>query len=96
MDRSPSPLQEEYLDLGRKLAQAYPQKSFQNHCYWRIALDNTLGGRWDELRRRPAYRHLSPSELQQAVRLLQAYLEDETLLLRHNNNSLRWRGKVSP
>ena len=36
-----------YFNLAKELEKIYPLSSFKNHCYWRIALDNTFKNKWD-------------------------------------------------
>ena len=80
-----------YFDLAQKLEFRYHEFSFQNHCYWRIALDNAMQGRWDFQISRPAYKHLSIEQLKRTVSFLQSYLIDRELLLEHNQKSLDYR-----
>jgi hypothetical protein len=86
-------LEKKYFKLGNELPTNYPKKRFDNHCYWRIALDNTLGDKWDRLIDRPAYKNLSHEQLQQVISLLESYKTKEDLLVEHNEKSLQWRGK---
>lgn len=80
----------EYFDLGRKLEHLYDELDFKNHCYWRIALDNVLAAKWDLIIERPAYKNLTDNDLRQVIRLLNTYLDNRTLLLAHNRNSLNF------
>ena len=86
-------LKEKYFELAGRLEERYPDTSFRNHCYWRIALDNTLGARWDTVIGRPAYKHLTSARMESVVSLLEAYLQDRDLLMAHNQVSLKYRGK---
>ena len=83
----------EYFDLGKQLVQKYPHLQFDDHCYWRIALDNTLNNKWKNVIPPPAYRNLSEEQLDYTLHLLRSYLKDEQLLLEHNKNSLAYRVK---
>ncbi|MEL7145895.1 MAG: acetyltransferase [Bacteroidota bacterium] len=80
-----------YLKLGSTLEETYPHRSFKNHCYWRIAMDNVLSDRWDKHVQRPAYRNLSEEQLKEVVNLLEQYQTDELLLMTHNKQSLQYR-----
>ncbi|MEL7005355.1 MAG: hypothetical protein AAFN93_21870, partial [Bacteroidota bacterium] len=40
---------QKYFQLAETLEEQYPQLDFRNHCYWRIALDNVLQGKWEIL-----------------------------------------------
>lgn len=65
-----------------------------NHCFARIILDNLCGRPWREVIKAPAYKHLSPEQMQGAIELGQRYLVDPALCVEHNCNSLRYRGKL--
>ncbi|SHJ11896.1 hypothetical protein [Aquimarina spongiae] len=88
---------EQYYDvyemLPEKLAEKYPELSFDNHCYLRIALDNMASTKWDTVILRLAYKHLSLEQRKEIIRLLKAYFYDKSLLLRHNQQSLQYRKK---
>ncbi|MEM6517352.1 MAG: acetyltransferase [Bacteroidota bacterium] len=84
---------ETYQNLPEELPKIYPDLNFDNHCYLRIALDNTFKAKWDTKIKRPAYKNLNKPQLEQVLLLLNRYKTDSGLLLRHNKNSLRWRGK---
>lgn len=79
------------LQIAEELAQQYPQASFQNHCYLRIAYDVALGGRWDQIVASPAYQHLNPKTFSQAFKLLRAMYEDYYLVEKLNQVSLKYR-----
>lgn len=83
-----------YQSLPEKLAAHYPELNFSNHCYLRIALDNTVEAKWDTIISRPAYKNLKEEQLNNIRALLQRYFDDKALLLEHNQNSLRWRKKA--
>jgi hypothetical protein len=84
---------EMYFDLGNELAQMYKHLDFQNHCYWRIALDNTLSAKWKDVISAPAYKHLTEEQFSHVIGLLKEYKVDNELLLKHNMRSLEMRGK---
>lgn len=86
-------LERAYFQLGNKLPEVYQDRGFDNHCFWRIALDNVIGDKWNRQVKSPAYKHLSNDQLECVINLLNKYLVDPTLLERHNTNSLAWRGK---
>jgi hypothetical protein len=83
-----------YLDLGNALPRQYTHLNFDNHCYWRIALDNTLFAKWKDVVPAPAYRNITEEQLDFVIHLLKKYQEDEQLLHEHNRISLAYRGKV--
>ena len=80
-----------YLQLGSTLENTYPELTFKNHCYWRIALDNTLSEKWDNVIERPAYKNLTGEQLEKVVDLLDKYQSDKHLLMTHNKKSLQYR-----
>jgi len=84
---------EDYFAKAKDLEERYPNRTFRNHCYWRIALDNVLEAKWDTMIQKPAYQNLSPEQLNKVLALLDAYLVNESLLLEHNQISLAYRRK---
>ncbi|MGB3590329.1 MAG: acetyltransferase [Nonlabens sp.] len=87
-------LEKQYFELGNRLPKQYPNKNLDNHCYWRIALDNAVQDYWKNQIKSPAYKNLSDNQIDRVVELLNNYATDEELLTIHNENSLRWRGKL--
>ncbi len=66
----------------------------RDHCFQRILLDTVHGGRWyDHITGRPAYRHMSPGHLADAIALGEAIARGEGDLQALNARSLAWRGK---
>lgn len=84
-------LEEQYFKKAKKLERRYPHLQFRDHSYWRIALDNTLKGKWDDIVEWPAYKNLTLDLLEIVVSWLDAYWDDENLLLLHNEKSLAYR-----
>jgi len=82
-----------YFELGNQLPKIHQHLDFENHCYWRIALDNTLNAKWKDVVPAPAYKNISEEQLNHVIHLLESYKEDEQLLLEHNEISLAYRGK---
>lgn len=82
-----------YQGLPEKLAKKYTHLSFENHCYLRIALDNTLHTKWDTVIQKPAYKHLTAAQLKRVVQLLENYSINESLLKSDNTISLNYRKK---
>ena len=83
--------QQAYQNLPEQLEERYPNLSFDNHCYLRVALDHVMGDQWDTQIKRPAYQHLNTAQLKKVVAVLQNYLTDENLIHRHNQSSLAYR-----
>lgn len=69
----------------------------RDHCFGRIVLDSTVGGRWYDVldrRRSPAFAQLTDDQLAAAVALAERILAQGDALLRElDAQSLVWRGK---
>lgn len=91
-------LREKYLDLvNNQLPQTakngrYPVRL--NHCFARIILDNICGCEWYQVIEKPAYKHMSEDQLQQAISLGEAFLNNPETCFAANEKSLRYRGKL--
>ena len=90
-------LRDRYLALTRE---ALPKRAAEeegwpvrfDHCFMRIALDNTVGGRWTDTVKVPAYKHLTAEQLTQAIGHAEAMLEGGPPVARAlNARSLAWR-----
>ena len=94
-------LREEY---NRKVNEDLPEKAQNSdswpihldHCFGRVVLDNLFGDEWySHVNDRPAYKHLSREELQEAVGIADRMLEEGRPVVEElNENSLHWRGEV--
>ena len=69
----------------------------QDHCFGRVVLDTTVGGRWYDVldrRRSPAFAQLDGARLARAVAVAERLLDEGDPLLRElDAQSLVWRGK---
>lgn len=66
-----------------------------DHCFKRICLDRAFGDVWYRHLRRPAERHLTGPPLARAVQCAEEIVRfGAPALLRHNQASLRLRGKL--
>jgi len=69
----------------------------EDHCFGRIVLDTTVGGRWYDVldrRRFPAFAQLDDGQLATAVALAERILvEGDPLLRELDARSLLWRGR---
>lgn len=83
--------QKAYLGLPESLAEQYSDLNFDNHCYLRIALDNTIGAKWNTKIPRPAYKNLNKEQLVRVLQLLRQYRTDKAVLIKHNKISLDYR-----
>jgi hypothetical protein len=96
-------LRQQYLELTNQvLPQLALQRHFpvrHNHCFQRIILDNLLGRCWYEVLQRgkePAYKQLTEAQLQEAIALAQAIVDQPNEYLHQlNQNSLSWRRNSS-
>ena len=71
------------------------QLNFKNHCYLRIAYDNTANNKWDNVIAKPFIKNANEMQLKNAVFLLNKYTSDKELLLKHNLKSLGFRKNKS-
>lgn len=81
------------MQLANNLETQYPNLNFKNHCYLRIAYDNTVNAKWDTVVARPFKANASLEQVYRVVWLLMLYKTDKELLLQHNKNSLTFRKK---
>jgi hypothetical protein len=69
----------------------------EDHCFGRVVLDSTVGGRWYDVldrRRSPAFAQLDDAQLTTAVALAERLLAEGDPLLRElDAQSLAWRGR---
>ena len=79
--------------LANELESKYPELKFRNHCYLRIAYDNTVNAKWDIIVKKPFTLQATKLQLFKANKLLKLYLIDIDLLLKHNKISLKYRNK---
>ena len=67
--------------------------NFRNHCYLRIAYDNTVNNKWDNVVAKPFIKKASEDQLNSVVELLKNYTINKDLLTKHNLLSLAFRQK---
>ena len=68
--------------------------NFRNHCYLRIAYDNTINNKWDNVVAKPFIKNASEDQLNSVVGLLKNYTINKDLLIKHNLLSLAFRQKI--
>ena len=67
--------------------------NFRNHCYLRIAYDNTVKNKWNSVIEKPFIKNASDAALDNVLFLLNKYLLDKKILVLHNKISLEFRKK---
>ena len=84
-----------WLDLTRKtlpsMAAAARWPIRFDHCFMRVCLDYAIGQPWHERVRRPAIRHLTDSQLRDAIAAAERIAADPSVLPGLNDQSLAWR-----
>ena len=84
-----------WLDLTRRvlpgMAREHGWPIRHDHCFMRVCLDHAIGAPWHTQVRRPAVRHLTDAQLQDAVAWAGRIAADPALLPALNRQSLAWR-----
>lgn len=80
-----------YQGLPEQLAIHYKELPFDDHCYLRMALDNTFSAQWDTKIPKPAYKNLNQPQKKQVLQFLNQYKKDQALMLHHHRKSLEYR-----
>ena len=87
-------LRKEIIRLSNQLDEQFAKElEFRNHCYLRIAYDNTVKNKWDIIVNRPFTKNATEEQLKNALLLLNKYVTDKQLLFSHNDLSLGFREK---
>jgi len=81
-------------ELANSLEKQYNDLNFRNHCYLRIAYDNTVGTKWDTVIDKPFTKNASAFQKHIANELLILYSKDKELLMHDNKKSLTYRNKL--
>ena len=88
-------IKNEIIRLSNLLdAQYAAELNFRNHCYLRIAYDNTVNNKWDNVVAKPFIKNASADQLNSVVELLNNYAINKDLLTKHNLLSLTFRQKI--
>ena len=83
------------IELSNFLDAHYASElNFRNHCYLRIAYDNTVINKWDNVVAKPFIKNASEEQLNSVVELLKNYAKNKDLLTKHNLLSLAFRQKI--
>ena len=94
MKQDKNDLISEIKKLSNQLDTQYNlELNFRNHCYLRIAYDNTVNNKWDITVKRPFTKYASEHQLETALNFLKLYLSDKKKLLNDNEISLAFRKK---
>ena len=69
-----------------------------NHCFLRVVYDNLFGAQWQTVlpQGKPAIRQLTAAQLERALEIGQAVIDDKATCVELNRRSLDWRGKAGP
>jgi hypothetical protein len=87
-------LQKQYKDLAEELDIVH-KCQFRNHCFLRIANDNAVGEKWDNLIKKPFFTNATKQQLQKSVDILISMLDmNKNDLMILNKNSLMFRKKI--
>ena len=85
---------DQIVKVSNLLDEQYSKElNFRNHCYLRIAYDNTLKNKWDNVIEKPFIKNANEEQLQSALALLKSYISNKKLLIEHNISSLQFRNK---
>ena len=88
-------IKNEIIRLSNLLDAHYTSElNFRNHCYLRIAYDNTINNKWDNVVAKPFIKSASEDQLNSVVELLKNYAKNKHLLTKHNLLSLTFRQKI--
>lgn len=88
-------MQNEIIRLSNLLDEQYSKElNFRNHCYLRIAYDNSVSNKWDNVIPKPFVKHSNDEQLKNVLMLLNSYVSNKQLLLNHNILSLQFRKKL--
>ena len=88
-------IKNEIIRLSNLLDAHYASElNFRNHCYLRIAYDNTVNNKWDNVIVKPFIKNANEDQLNDALMLLKNYVTDKVVLNNHNLLSLKYRDKT--
>lgn len=81
--------------LSNDLDKLYIDKvSFRNHCYLRIAYDNTCGNKWDLIVEKPFIKNATLLQLTTSLDYLIKYKNNFVTVMSDNDLSLQYRKKL--
>ena len=76
-------------DVSKSKDSSYPVSA--DHCFLRIAYDALFPGPWDQYIGKPAWKHLSQTQIKTVQELLSKMLEDPAICRKLNIESLKKR-----
>lgn len=79
------------ISTANELVEKYPDKNLENHCYLRIAYDNSCKGRWTDFFERPFYKHAPLHKAMKAKVILEQMKTSERIVDTLNEMSLNYR-----
>lgn len=79
------------MKAANKLVSLYPNKNLQNHCYLRIAYDNVMKEKWDNVISKPFYKNAPLHKSFRARKILDDMLVSEKIVDELNEVSLSFR-----
>lgn len=93
MELNRKKLKANILLLAFSLEKQYSELNFKHHCYLRIAFDYTTQCKWDNVVKKPYLNNCGYAGFESIENILNIYKKDKTILLNHNQNSLKYRKK---
>ena len=88
-------IKNEIIKLSNLLDEQFAKElNFRNHCYLRIAYDNAVNNKWDNVIAKPFIKNAKEEQLKNTLLLLKSYVSNKKLLLEHNILSLKFRSKL--
>lgn len=95
MNQQKNILISEIKRLSNELDSHYNSElNFRNHCYLRIAFDNTVGDKWNTKIAKPFIKYATMEQLTNVLAMLNHYLLNKQILCIDNERSLTFREKV--
>lgn len=85
---------DEIKRLSNQLDSQYNNElNFRNHCYLRIAYDNVVQDKWDNIIKKPFVKFANNNQFQDVIILLNEYSLNKNQLVMDNLKSLEFRKK---
>ena len=91
MEINKKELKKDILKLAFDLEKQYPELDFKHHCYLRIAYDNCVQDKWNNVIKASFLNNCSNDQLNITRSLLIIYKNNLDYLIQHNIISLNYR-----